>query len=201
MGYSHGVRWTEDKIINEIHKIMDKLEIDTMPTKTQMDKYTGSYALSNAITKRGGTYKYADILGLEVKSSESNLGEKYELICLEHINKLGMKCEKMQRRYPYDLLVCDIVKIDVKASNIFSNSSSDYHTFNIEKIYQTCDIFVCYCLDNNGDICKTYVIPSSILNGKTQLSIGIISSKYDRFIDRWDLIYEYTKFNEMLTNL
>lgn len=64
----------------------------------------------------------------------------------------------------------------------------DYYTFNLEKAKQTCDVYVAVALDANDNINKIYIIPASVMSGKTQLSIGINSSRYDKYIDRWDLI-------------
>lgn len=38
---------------------------------------------------------------------------------------------------------------------------------------------------------KTYVIPSSIMSGKCQLCIGVWKSKYDVFLEGWDLINDF----------
>ena len=65
--------------------------------------------------------------------------------------------------YPYDILVNRNVKVDVKASRLFNNyGNSKYYTFNLEKKDQTCDIFVFYCINQNDEIERTFVIPSAV---------------------------------------
>ena len=99
----------------------------------------------------------------------------------------------MPPRYPYDLLVGNNIKVDVKVSKMYNNTIKMY-TFNLEKRFPTCDIFVAYCIDDNKNIVKTYVIPSAILSGITQLSVGIDKSKYDIYLDKWDIVDKYAKF-------
>ena len=61
MGYSHGKKWTEQEIIEKIQYLVKTLGIKTFPTHAQMNEFYNSCALSNAISKRGGTKKYADL--------------------------------------------------------------------------------------------------------------------------------------------
>ena len=132
---------------------------------------------------------------MEIKECESKFGDQLEDYCVLQIQeKLGLDGEKTKPRYPYDILVNRKVKLDVKASRIFDNyGNSKYYTFNLEKKDQTCDIFVFYCINQNNEIEKTLVIPSTVLSGKNQLSIGK-SSMYDKYIDQWRFISDYNKF-------
>ena len=125
------------------------------------------------------------------------MGEDNELYCSIQISEiLGLDSQKTAPRHPYDLLVENSVKIDVKSAKLFKINNTQYFTFNLEKTHQTCDLYVFYCIENDV-IVKTLIIPSYILSGKTQLSIGH-KSKYDKYIDRWDLILKYYHF--ILTN-
>ncbi len=196
MGYSHGKRWSEQEILDKIKYMVEELGMKTFPTHSQMDKFYNSCGLSNAISKRGGTQKYAEIMGLEIKKSETEFGERLEQYCLIEIEeKIDVECQKTNSRYPYDILVGRSVKVDVKASKLFSNyGDSKYYSFNLEKKDQTCDIFVFYCIGEDNSIEKTLIIPSVILSGKKQLSIGRFSSRYDLYEDRWDYIEKYYQF-------
>ena len=107
---------------------------------------------------------------------------------------MGQNKKKTKPKYPYDILVNRNVKVDVKASRLFNNyGNSKYYTFNLEKKDQTCDIFVFYCINQNDEIERTFVIPSTVLSGKTQLAVGE-SSMYDKYIDQWRFISDYNKF-------
>lgn len=193
MGYTHGIEWNEELIEKAIKNVVEEAKISTFPTRSQMETMTGSTALLNAIRRHGGTRYWAERLGLEMKPSESKLGEEYELICMQYIKHLGYRCERTPARYPYDLLAERNIKVDVKCGNLYKGQQGEYYTFNLEKAMPTCDIFVCYCLDNNT-VTKTYVIPSSVLSGKTQLSISKKQSKYDIYYEAWGFLRIFDEF-------
>lgn len=195
MSYSHGDKWSEDVILEKIKELVEFTGQKTMPTHSEMFDYFGNTKLSNAISKRQGTNYYANKLGLKVKNSESNFGFEMEMFCLAEIQeRLGIPCEKTGARHPYDILVGNSVKIDVKASKIFNNyGKTKYYTFNIEKKHQTCDIFVFYCIREDGEIEKVFIVPSYVLSGKTQFSIGN-DSIYDKYRNKWELIKQYYSF-------
>lgn len=201
MGYSHGNKWDDASIESAILDVMKKAKISTMPSHSLIDEVTGSSALTNAIAKHGGTKSWAVRMGLEVKQCESELGYLMETECAEYIiNTLNLDCEKTQIRYPYDLIADGNIKIDVKCANPYYSKNGKYYAFNLEKKNPTCDVFVCYCIED-GNVQKTYVIPSCLVSGKTQLSIGYAKSKYDRFIDKWDVILEYSKFYNNISKM
>lgn len=193
MGYAHGFRWDETLIERAIKDVVEKAKIDCFPTHSLIKSVTGNCALTNAISKNGGSGYWAKKLGLEIKKCESRLGEEYELDCQKIVKTFGYKCEKMPIRYPYDLLIEDSIKVEVKCGNLYHGVQGDFYTFNLEKSKPTCDLFVCYCL-NKSEVQKVYIIPASILSGKTQLSIGQHFSKYDPYINRWDYIHIYVDF-------
>ena len=198
MGYSHGIKWTKENIESAIKDVMDKAEIDTMPSRALMYNITGNHGLGNAVAKRGGARYWANKLGIAMKECETELGYLYEMRCIDFlVDKFGYSCEKAQTRYPYDILVNNNIKIDVKCGNLYHGETCNFYTFNLEKAKPTCDIFVCYCVDKK-DVKKVYVIPSCILSGKTQLSIGEVKSVYDKFINKWDVIKAYDDFYKEL---
>lgn len=198
MGYSHGKKWTLENIKKEISQISKTSEY--MPSCKTMDEYTGNKGLSNAVCRNGGCKKIAEMMNLKTKESETEYGRNYELYCLNKIgNIFHYDCEKMTTKYPYDLIVDRSVKIDVKASRKVKCRDSFSFSFNLEKKNPTCDIFVFFCIDNDK-IIKTYIIPSCILSGKCQLSVGIKQSIYDVYLDRWDYIKEYVCFMRKIKN-
>lgn len=195
MGYSHGKKWTEEEIIIKIKEMVENLGMDTMPTHSELNNYFGSSSLSGAISKRGGSARFAKILGLEIKNCETKFGEKLEDYCVLQIQeKLKLQCEKTNSRFPYDILVNRAVKVDVKASRLFENyGKSKYYTFNLEKKEQTCDVFVFYCINEKNEIEKTLIIPAYILSGKKQFSLGF-KSMYDKYENKWEYIKHYYDF-------
>ena len=199
MGYAHGKKWDDVLIEKTIKEVIKKAKINTFPTHSQIKKITGNEALSCAISKHGGSRYWAEKLGLEMKQSESKFGEEYELECISRLKHYGFRCEKTPVKYPYDILVENAIKVEVKCGNIYHGKNGDFYTFNLEKSKPTCDIFVCFCLEDERTA-KVYVIPSSILSGNTQLSIGKHKSKYDNFINRWGLFREYDAFYNKLAD-
>ncbi len=194
MGHSHGRKWTNEDIANGIKEVMEKANIKTFPSHTLMKEITGNDALTNAVSRHGGSRKWAVMLGLEMKPSESEYGREYELRCIETLtNILYLNCELTPPRYPYDVLAESNIKIDVKVGRLYRGKSGSFYTFNLEKEKPTCDIFVCYCVDGTRDN-TVFIIPSCVLSGKTQLSIGEIISKYDNYIDCWELVNTYKSF-------
>jgi len=201
MGYAYGIKWSEEVVTKNVESIMKELKIDSMPTQKMVEDITGNNALNNAITKHcGGRIKLAKAMGIECKGVETMLGTEYEEKAGDYIvNFEGMDMIQMGPRYPYDILVNNNIKIDVKVSRL-SSANGGYYTFNLEKPYPTCDIFVCYCINDDKKIIKTYVIPSCIMSGKTQLSVGRIKSKYDLYLDKWDLLNKYDNFYKETIN-
>lgn len=197
MAYSHGHPWTESEIADRIREVVSTHNMDTMPSHSELDSHYGNSSVSNIISKRGGSKYFASLLGLKIKVSESSFGEKYEDLCVQQIeDKFGFDCKKMLPRYPYDILVESATKIDTKSGRLYVHAKNHFkfYSFNLEKRYSTCDIFVCYCVDDNQNVVKTLVIPASILQGITQLSVGETNSKYNKFIDAWHYIPQYVQF-------
>ena len=201
MGYAHGKKWTEEIIISEISNIIKKFNMDTFPTHKEIKDYMGNSKLTCAISKHGGTNYFAEKMGINTKDCESKFGEKYELLTIEKISELGFVCKKTNPRFPYDILVENNIKIDVKVSKqILTNCNTWQNSFNLEKKEPTCDIFIMYCLDKDENYIKTVVIPSCILSGQTQVGIGNIS-KYNKYIDKWDIINKYYQFYNNMRNI
>lgn len=189
------VQWDEEKIEKQIKDMVSQTHQTTFPTHSEMKDFFKDYKLSNAVRRHGGTRYWAEKLGMEVKDCESETGYNFEERCVFDILEMcDLQSELCAVKYPYDLIVERCLKIDVKASALFSNyGKSKYFTFNLEKKNQTCDIFVFYCIDDLGGE-KVYVIPSYWLSGKSQFAIGTKLSKYDKFLNRWDIITKYVEF-------
>ena len=195
MGYTHGKKWTQNEIMAEIMTAKNKLEIKRMPSASEL-KNINMGGLVNAISKSHGFEWWANALKLPMKSSETGLGKKYEKLFTNIIyKKLKYNSQQMSTKFPYDVLVEDLVKVDVKCGYVYTNKKTgSFYTFNLETSNRKSDCLACFCLNEDKTIHKTYIIPSIIMQGKSQLSVGIIASKYDKFIDRYDLISDYLNF-------
>lgn len=198
MGYTHGIKWSEDKIKNGIMVVVNELELGRMPSRVEIEDYYGNSALTNKIARYGGFETWAKKLGLQRKNSESGLGIRFERIICDVLEKKGFQCGLTSVKAPYDILVNGKVKIDVKVARKSKVRSSDVYSFRLAKPMQTCDVYIAVCLGESDDVQKTYIIPSNILTGKTQLCVGINKSKYDKYLEKWEIISKIDAFLKKL---
>lgn len=196
MAYTHGIKWNEHKIKNEILKVMDMLNIDRMPSRSEMEEVLGDSKLVNAIAKRGGHYYWAEKLNIKIKESDTKTGIDYENIAKKLFESKGYSVKPMPLLHPYDLLVNGCVKVDVKVSNPGRIGKSRVHTFKTGKRYATCDLYAMFALDEKGEIERLLIIPGAELKVVT-LCIGS-KSKYNRFLNRWDLVDKHINFHSEL---
>jgi hypothetical protein len=198
MAYAHGVQWNEQKIIDEIINICKILMIDRFPSREEIKSVRNDEALHSAICRNGGYKYYSNILCLQMKASETLTGWQFEDIAKESMETcLGYKVEKMPTKYPYDLLVNDFVKVDVKCARPFCMRGDRVHTFGINKKHSTCDIYVIYALSEDDRIERTFIIPGHELKVVT-MCIGL-NSKYNKYVDRWDYFDMYNQFYKSLS--
>lgn len=193
MGYVSGHKWTNEEIIYLISKMVDKLELKRMPTRKEVVEYYNN-ATSVAITRRFGWYNLAETLNLPIKKCDTTTGKRNETLLAKELSDMGFKVERMSQNFPYDLLIDNAVKIDVKASHIYHSKSGDFYSFRLEKPYPTCDIYVLRLLDDDDNVTLSLIIPSKDVVNNKQISVGVISSKYDRYAGRWDIIKSYSDF-------
>lgn len=196
MGYTHGTKWTEEKIEEALLNMVKSENLKRMPSRKEVEQFYGNCCLANAISKRIGWYQLADKLGLPIKDSETYFGKKQEHLVQEEIIARGHEVRRMPQNFPYDLLVNDCVKIDVKSSRLYKGSSGNFYSFNLEKPYCTCDIYVLRIIQESYDRIKTLVIPSKDVPTNTQISVGETNSKYYKYLDKWEYIDDYSRFFE-----
>lgn len=197
MAYTHGTVWTDEKVINAIYEVMNALCIERMPSRQEIIKVTKNHKLTNKIAKSGGFSKWAERLALEIKSSETKFGKTYEHNLKKYLECNGYKAEQMTVKHPYDLLINDYIKVDVKAGRrYYYDDKNYYYTFNLEKRNPTCDIYICLCINDEQRIDKILIIPSKFLK-LTQLSIGK-KSEYDKYNCRWDYLDKFDEFYKKL---
>lgn len=173
--------------------------ITHFPTHKELNEFYGSSSLSVALTRMGGTRRWSKMLNLPAKAcANTEFGNKYELQAISDIKQeVGVKCVLTTERYPYDLYTENNTKIDVKASMPLKGRNFDVWSFNLEKRVPTCDIYLFYCIGWDSKIVKRVIIPSCAIAGIGQIGIGSLS-KYDNYIERWDLVEDYDNFmNEM----
>ncbi len=195
MGYTHGTRWTDEIIKNKILEVVKFYNLDRMPTRSEVEVYFGDYSLSNAISRRkGGWYSLAKELEFPIKECETTFGKSHEQIVMENLISQGYEVRRMSQNFPYDLLVNDCVKVDVKASRLYRGKGGNFYSFNLEKPFCTCDIYILRLISEEGIEKDTLVIPSSHVSTNTQISVGETKSKYQKYSKRWDYVEMYFEF-------
>lgn len=184
--------WTDPEISEEIKKCMSALVIERMPTANEL-KSLGRNDLHCVISRTKKYSGWAEELGLSLKSCDTRTGQAYESETENMLIHRGYKVERMSTKHPYDLLVNDHIKIDVKiAKPHILRGESKVHTFSTRKENPTCDIYFLIALDEKEKIERILIIPSVHMRIQT-LCIGA-NSKYNKFINRWDYIEKYDEF-------
>lgn len=194
MGYAHGIQWSDELIKKKILEAKEALELDRMPSRAECEQFFHNTSLTNAVSRRVGWYALANELNLPIKSSETYFGKRYEAVAEEMLISKGFSVRRMSTIFPYDLLIDDCVKIDVKASHLYRGKNGNFYTFNLEKDYATCDMYILFAINDANDISETFVIPSKFVVSKSQISIGEHASKYHRFVDKWEYIDGLSKY-------
>lgn len=172
---------------------MNALNISRMPTISECNAVTQNTALSNVVSKKIGWYKLAEIMGLSIRGYETTTGKKFEETAKELLCKNGFTVERMTQNHPYDLLVNGTIKIDVKASNLYSGANGDYYSFNLGYKNHSCDFFMLLEIKNNKVI-KVMIVPSVDVMNIKQISVGTINSKYHKYIDCYDYIRNLSNY-------
>lgn len=191
--------WNDKLIKQDIMQVVNTLKLNRMPTRKEISAFFKNDKLTNAISKRKGYYAYAKELSLSIKESETTFGKSYEAIACEYLINKDYECKRMPQNYPYDLLINDCVKIDVKVSKLYKGAYGDFYSFNLEKAHAVCDIYILYLLkDSINEIKDILIIPSHIVSNNTQISVGKEKSKYYEYSQSWNCIDKYIEFYSTL---
>lgn len=191
--------WAEDKIQEAIHNMVITLGMNRFPTHSEIQSFYGNRALVVQISRSGGTRHWAKKMNLPIKQCESEVGNGFELKAIEDIREnTGFESYQTKPRYPYDLVVSQNIRVDVKVSHpVEDKNGVSINTFNLEKKDPTCDIFILYCLRNDGEISKILIVPACLLKGKTQIGVGMLS-KWDCYQNKWEYFNIYEEFYESI---
>lgn len=197
MGYTHGIKWTEELIEEKLMEVASTLNPIRMPSLAEIEKHYGDSALTNKLCKTGGLYYWADKLGLEIKHSETLLGVQTEKQVAKILARLGYEVEETPIRHPYDLLVNGCVKVDVKAANISYIRGSKIRAYRLAKRQHTCDIYL-FCEIDDSKISNVYVVPASVVTNQVQVEMGTSKTIYEKYRNRYDLIQKTIDFYKSL---
>lgn len=188
-------KWTDEEVCKEILEVINELGLNRMPTRNEIFKVTGDCCLPSAISRGIGYRGFANKLGLDTKDSETTLGKNYEHHMIEKLTDMGYCPTEMPQNFPYDILLNNSLKIDIKFSYLYKGDVGNFYSYNLEKPFCTCDIYVLISQpDESSEDIKYRIIPSPHIYKNTQVSVGELTSKYNIYIDRWDYIDKYLDF-------
>ncbi len=188
MGYARGIRWSDELIREKVLEVSNFLSLNRMPSRQECENYFGDTALTNAVSRRMGWYSLAKDLGLPIKTSNTTFGKSFESMAEQLLLSKGFQVIRMSQNFPYDLLIDNCVKVDVKASRMYHGSQGYFYSFSIEKKFASCDFYLLLAVNDDREIQRCMVVPSCYVVFNKQISVGVTNSKYHRFTDRWDLI-------------
>lgn len=193
-GYSHGTHWTHELIAQKIMESVDALGLKVMPTRKQLIQYYGDDKLTNKVSKTLGYYGWAKELNLPIQINDTSKAKLSEAHAAELLLAHGYRAERMLTNYPFDILVNDKVRIDVKFANLYCGPKGNFYSFALRKKHPTCDI---YMLIANASPEKIYFVPACRCV-QTQIGIGETTSAYEKWHDRYDVIDQYLKFYQRI---
>jgi hypothetical protein len=148
--------WTEAMIADRIME--NYRNTGLMPTNQYLLE-TGQGDLSNQIAKKGGFFKWADRLGLSRAPSASDTGWDGEKRVQKILESAGFQVERsIAVKWPFDLLVNKVLRIDVKSANFAVYGSCKGWFYRIGKVPQA-DLMALHQLDTG----ETYWIPWHII--------------------------------------
>jgi len=177
--------------------MINDLNLEYFPTRKEIATYYGDERLTNKVCKTLGYYGWAKELGMPVKDNDTKTGKLAEKYVAKLLESKGYKAEQMLQNYPYDLLVNDMIKVDVKFSHIYRHPQGfGFYSFKLGKEYPACDFYMLIAQDDKGKR-TVYVVPA-MFAPKTQISIGEYTSEYFRYIDRFDYFDKYCEIYKAL---
>lgn len=171
--------WTQEQVDEEAKAIAGT--IGRFPTNAQL-REMGRGDLSDQISRRGGFRETAKRLGIDSVVSDSDTGWAGEHMFCEIARAAGFKAEIAGGvKYPFDVLLNDHVRIDVKSTGGADYVGSKCWYFRIGKV-PTCDFVVLLKTDSRD----FYAVPWMVCP-HTNVSIGH-TSIYDKYKNDWSRI-------------
>lgn len=166
-------KWTDSGIAEQVLSLSKKFS--RMPSAREM-RLSGRGDLADVVAKKGGFRKWAVRLGLDLKSSETKLGQDYEAKEAAFLAKEGFAVKRQTTKNSFDLLV-NSKRVDVKVANKYSCWSWTGYSFAGMKRGVDCDFFDCLILGKRG-VEHRLIIPATEIKVTTlTLTIGKVKNK------------------------
>jgi hypothetical protein len=181
--------WTDEKILEQLKELTKNTEI--MPTSNYL-KEIGRNDIMCAISKRKGFRYYAEKLNLKTKKTDSSFGYEGEIKAIEMIESKGFETEKMSSGFPYDILVNNLCRIDVKTAKFAEYGISKGWFYRIGK-EPSCDLIMLIRIDIGDCLLIPWMHCSS-----TNITISRSMRKHKIWHNRYDLITKTIDSNSIL---
>lgn len=174
------IKWTDELIVERLRSI----SIDgVMPTVSYMNELHMN-DIACAVSRRGGVDCCALMAGLK-KSDKKDTGTGYagEEATIKLLQGRGFVCTRAKSiKSPYDIIVNDSVRADVKTASYAEYGASKGWFFRIGK-EPSCDVVILY----RSDIDDCFIIPYYSCTG-TNLTLNKTYNKYRYYWNNFDLL-------------
>lgn len=185
-------QWTDSDVKAELLGVCASL--GHFPSNTEL-RVLGRSDLSCQVTRRGGFVFWSNKVGIGRNYSDSDFGWAGEAAVLRQIESHGLSAKRAGgTRAPFDILVEDRVRVDVKNANFASypmkgNAACSGWFYRIGKLPQA-DIIALHQFDT-GD---TYIIP---WRNVTSSNVTITpNGKYKRYRNAWWILELFVRNSE-----
>lgn len=177
-----------ERIEQELREVVG--EMGRMPSAPELNARglgrLATAALRNSPQRGRGAFAWwANRLGASLKDSCTKRGVEIENRVAEELLGLGLAVVQQTTRAPFDLLVENRVRVDVKSAqyNEYTTPKGGRccgHFFGLSKADPTCDLYILCGVDAANAILWRYFVPSSEARVRT-LTITPTGQTYTRF--------------------
>jgi len=171
--------WTTDRIRNEIQPVVN--ELGRMPTKGELDN-RGLTDVSSTISDRGYEAT-ATKLGLKMKDCKIRRAIQKEREVNSIIQDLGLDSELTSYKAPYDILVNETLRIDVKMGSRTQSRNKQF-MFRMDNIDNpNCDLYVLFTSEREtGETVDVYWVPADMMPLLRSTDVGVSVSDTPRWL-------------------
>jgi len=180
--------WTQERITEALQPYISKFE--RMPTANEL-MAEGRNDIAMALRKCG--YRAtAKKLGIELKKCETHKGLDKEALVMNWLSARGYSVKQTTTRAPYDLLINDCLRIEVKSATYSVAAGGYVFTFGDRGYNPPYDVYVCCAVDRASDeITAFYIIPSWFV---LQRGITVTKSKkWTLWLNNWEVINDWSR--------
>lgn len=174
-------RWTDERLADCLLGICQRLGY--FPSAREL-RAMGRNDLVSAVTRLGGLLAWAQRLGVPRRDSESDRGWAGESAITERLRQRGYAVtDRDGVKCPYDLLVDDLVRIEVKTARraVYGGNAGWY--FRIGRHVQA-DLVALH----QSDTGQTYFVPWHLVPRSNVTITGTPTSKYSCFREAWPIL-------------